>query len=243
MLNCCTGTGDSDMPMKKRSQVWWIIASFAVEYYHPWGWWARLDCEKEIDTALHGPLLILRHGNHPTEVGLHRERTIGMRELSYKLFHAESKNFYLVLPEGICMPDTDNALPKFSWEVPHPVSREDIKQAEYDSHVIAMASFRLFGRRMKDITDRVSWELGGVHFKGWQRSILPVAMEARLFYARFRKMMMTKTKWTYTKYTGRFTSSFTTVKEVCDMSMLGLNIILLSLKTLNLTLARVNSER
>ncbi len=27
-----------------------------VEYYHPWGWWARLDCEKEIDTVLHSPL-------------------------------------------------------------------------------------------------------------------------------------------------------------------------------------------
>ncbi len=103
-----------------------------------------------------------------------------MRELSYKLFHAESENFYLVLPEGIFIPDTDNALPKFSWEVPSPVSREEIKQAEYDTHVIAMASFRLFRKRMKDITDRVSWDLGGVHFKGWHCSILPVAMEASI---------------------------------------------------------------
>ena len=152
-----------------------------IEYYHPWGWWARLDCEKEINTSVCGPLLILRYGDHP-EAGLHQEQTIGMRELSYNLFHAGSENFYIVLPEGIFIPDTNNALHKFNWQVETPVSLEEIKQVEYDTQVIAMASCTLIGGRMKDIIDRVSWELGGDHFKGWYWSVLPVAMEASILH-------------------------------------------------------------
>lgn len=151
-----------------------------VQYYHPWGWWATLDCEKYIDATLIGPLLILRHGDHP-EAGLHLEQTIGMRELSYQLFNARTQNFYIVLPEETFIPDTYNALSRFGWGMKTSVTDEEFKEAEYDSLVIALASWAPLTKRLTCLVDRISWELGGVHFEGAYGPDLPVSMAASVY--------------------------------------------------------------
>ena len=165
-----------------------------IEYYHPWGWWARLDCKKEIDTALCGPVLILRYGDHP-DAGLHQEQTIGMRELSYHLFHARSENFYIVLPEETFIPDTNNALPKFNWQMTTPVSLKEVAEAEYDSKVIALTSCTFIETRMLDLIDRVSWELGGIHYRGYYGPALPVAMAASILLDKLSTPKREKFSW------------------------------------------------
>lgn len=144
-----------------------------VQFYHPWGLWATMDCEKEIDAAVCGPLLILRFGDHP-DAGLHLELTIGLRELSYQLFHAGSENFYIVLPKETFIPDSNNAMSRFGWGLNTPVSFKEFEEAESDSRLIALCTCSC-------LHDIISWELGGaVHFRGRYGPDLPVSMAAAI---------------------------------------------------------------
>lgn len=132
-----------------------------VEYYHPWGLWARLDCNAEINAEVIGPLLVLRVGDHPRYSGpSHRELTIGMRQLSYKLFTAGTQVFYRVLSNYVPC-DTENALSKWGWGLDTTPSESDYQQAEHDSLCIATAS-------CSDDNDVISRELGGKWFEKFQ---------------------------------------------------------------------------
>ena len=129
-----------------------------VEYYHPWGFWARLDCHANVNIEVMGvPLLVLRFADHPNYSGpSHKELTIGMRQLSYKLFHARIQVLYRVLSNYVPC-DTDNTFAKWGWGLDTLPSESDYQQAEHDSYCIARSSFT-------DDDDIISHELGGKWF-------------------------------------------------------------------------------
>ncbi|KJA14755.1 hypothetical protein HYPSUDRAFT_208435 [Hypholoma sublateritium FD-334 SS-4] len=128
-----------------------------VEFYHPWGFWNQFDCHAQINVKLIGPLLVLRFGDHPPYSGpSHKELTIGMRQLSYKLFHTRTKVLYRVLSDYVPC-DTENVFSKWGWGLDTTPSESDYQQAEDDSLRIAIASCR-------DVDDIISRELGGKWF-------------------------------------------------------------------------------